>query len=132
MLQPSAPKPQPKEGVHSTNRCFRVWSLSQLDKSGTGHPVSRKLLRREQRYSTIQKECLAIKLDTQAFRVYLLGKPFTVQTDLRALEWLNNVRENNAKLSRWSLALQPFQFVVQHRPGKDNQNADFLSRSLTR
>ena len=109
--------------------------LSQRDATGFDHPVcyfSRKLLPREKRYSTIEKECLAIKLATQAFRVYLLhGKPFTVQTDHRALEWPDKVRENNTKLSRWSLALQPFQFVVQHRPGKDNQNADSLSRSST-
>ena len=101
--------------------------LSQLDDSGTDHPVcffSRKLLLREQRYSTIKKECLAIKLATQTFRVYLLEKPFTVQTDHRALEWLDKVWENNAKFSCWSLALQPFQFVVQHRSGKENQNAD--------
>ena len=77
--------------------------LSQRDAAGSDHPVcyfSRKLLPREKRYSTIEKECLAIKLATQAFRVYLLGKPFTVQTDHRALEWLDNVREDNTKLSR--------------------------------
>eukprot|EP00731_Ephydatia_muelleri_P001512 Em0001g1512a len=51
--------------------------------------MSQKLLPREQRYSTIEKKCLAMKLATQAFRVYLLGKPFTVQTDYRALEWLD-------------------------------------------
>ena len=50
--------------------------LSQIDDTGSDHPVayySKKLLPREQRYSTIEKECLAIKLATQAFRVYLLG-----------------------------------------------------------
>ena len=37
--------------------------LSQLDESGADHPVayfSRKLLLRKQRYSTVEKECLAI------------------------------------------------------------------------
>ena len=55
--------------------------LSQVDDTGADHPVayfSRKLLPREQKYSTIEKECLAIKLATQAFRVYLLGKPFLI------------------------------------------------------
>ena len=89
------------------------------------HPVayfSRKLFLREQKYSTIERECLAIKLATQALRVYLLGKPFIVQTDHRALEWLDRLKENNAKLLRWSIALQPFKFQVCHRPGKDNSN----------
>ena len=138
VLQPSATKPRPKEGVHSTNRCFRVWCWCSPKPIGwfkywpSSMFFSRKLLPRELRYSTIQKEYLAIKLATQAFRVYLLGKPFTVQTEHRALEWLDKVRENNAKLSRWSLALQPFQSAVQHKPGKENQNADSLSRSSTK
>ena len=109
--------------------------LSQVDDTGADHPVayfSRKLLPREQKYSTIEKECLAIKLATQAFRLYLLGKPFIVQTDHQALEWLDRLKENNAKLSRWSIALQPFKFQVRHRPGKDNSNADSLSRLPTK
>ena len=67
--------------------------LSQLDEEGTDHPVayySRKLLIREQKYTTIEKECLAIKLVTQAFSVCLLGRPFIIQTGYRALElWLD-------------------------------------------
>ena len=104
--------------------------LTQKDNSGHEHPVSyysRKLLPREQRYSTVEKELLAIKLATNAFRVYLLGRPFTIVTDHRSLEWLKRLKENNARLTRWSLTLQPYNFIVQHRPGKDNGNADALS-----
>ena len=58
--------------------------LSQADAEGLDHPVaffSRKLLDREQKHSTIEKECLAIKLPVNAFQVYLLGRPFVIQTD---------------------------------------------------
>ncbi|ETW93809.1 MAG: hypothetical protein ETSY2_50775 [Candidatus Entotheonella gemina] len=106
--------------------------LSQYDDDGTDYPVaffSRKLLPREVRYSTIEKECLAIKVATHAFRVYLLGRKFTIQTDHRALEWLNRLKDNNARLTRWSLALQPYDFVVKYRTGKANSNADALSRA---
>lgn len=51
--------------------------LSQNDDNGIEHPIafySRKPLQRERKYSTIEKECLAIKLATHALRVYLLGK----------------------------------------------------------
>ena len=44
--------------------------LSQVQEDGQEHPVgyySRKLLAREQRYSTIEMECLAIKLALYAF-----------------------------------------------------------------
>ena len=52
--------------------------LSQTEQDEE-HPIayfSKKLLPREQKYSTIEKECLAIKLGMQAFTVYLLGRVF--------------------------------------------------------
>ena len=83
--------------------------MSQRDSEGTEHPnryFSRKLLPREERYATVEKECLAIKLGIQAFRVYLLGKPFEIQTDHRSLEWLHRMKGDNGRLMRWSLMLQ--------------------------
>ena len=59
---------------------------------------------------------------------YLLGRPFTIQTDHRSLEWLDRLKENNARLTRWSLALQPYQYSVVHHSCKKNANADALSR----
>jgi phospholipid-translocating ATPase len=44
--------------------------LSQVDDNGVDHPVAffrRKLLPREVHYSTVEKECLSIKLATHAF-----------------------------------------------------------------
>ena len=105
--------------------------LGQMDEKGFDHPVayfSRKLLPRELKYSTVEKDCLAIKLGIEAFQVYLLGTEFTIQTDHRALQWLSNFKGNNSRLVRWSLALQPFCFLVQHRKGTDNVNADALSQ----
>lgn len=50
---------------------------------------SRKLLPRERAYLTVEKECLAIILAVQHFKVYLMGRQFIIQTDHRALQWLN-------------------------------------------
>ena len=75
--------------------------LSQLGADGHEHPVdyySKKLLPREQHYSTIEKECLAIKLAVDAFRVYLLGRRFVIQTDHQSIEWLEKLKESNARL----------------------------------
>ena len=107
--------------------------LRQLDDTGCEHPVaffSQKLLPREQRLSTVEKECLAIRIGTQVFRICLLGNPFIVQTNHRVLEWLYKMKDTNARLTRWSLALQPFQFTVHYRRGIANTNADALSRSI--
>eukprot|EP00731_Ephydatia_muelleri_P001672 Em0001g1672a len=90
--------------------------LSQLDASGEEHPVayfSRKLVPREKNYATIEKECLSIKAAIQNFRVYLFGAKFTVVTDHRALKWLNTMKDNNPRLTRWYLFLQPYQFEVE-------------------
>ena len=108
--------------------------LSQLDEKGQEHPVayySRKLLPREERYSTVEKECLAIKLGVQNFQVYLAGRPFQIQTDHHSLVWLDRLKDSNPRLSRWSLFLQPFQYDVVHRSGRANGNADTLSRIAT-
>ena len=105
--------------------------LSQIDDNNEEHPVgffSRKLLPREQQYATVEKECLAIKLGVEAFKVYLLGRSFTILTDHRALEWLERLKGNNSRLTRWSLSLQPYSFTVKFRKGISNQNADALSR----
>ena len=105
--------------------------LSQVGGDDEEHPVvyySRKLLPREEKYSTVEKECLAIIQGIQTFRVYLLGRPFVIQTDHRSLEWLDRLKENNGRLTRWSLALQPYQYSVQYRTGQKNGNADALSR----
>ena len=106
--------------------------LSQIGEDGQEDPVvayfSKKLLPRECRNSTVEKECLAIKLGVEAFRVYLLGRDFTVQTDHRSLVWLDRLKDKNMRLARWSLILQQYSFKAVHRAGSSNGNADALSR----
>ncbi|KAL5467240.1 hypothetical protein EMCRGX_G031440 [Ephydatia muelleri] len=48
----------------------------------------------------------------------------------RSLEWLDRLKENNSRLTRWSLALQPYQYSVQYRTGQKNGNADALSQYM--
>lgn len=80
---------------------------------------SRKLLPREEKYATVEKECLTItKVTVEVFKVYQLGRHFTDQTYHRALEWLACVRDKNARLTRWSLTLQPYDFDVIYRKGQ--------------
>ena len=104
--------------------------LAQKDSQGNEHVVayaSRTLSDREKHYSAMEKEALAVVFATQNFRVYLLGKPFQLITDNRALTWLHSL-EPKGRIARWIMDLQEFSFTVQHRAGKDNANADALSR----
>ena len=95
------------------------------------HPVayaSRKLLPRERRYATVEKEGLAVKWAILKFAPYLLGRTFTLVTDHRPLSWIAHHSSANARVARWAIALQPFSFAVKYRPGAENGNADGLSR----
>ncbi len=91
--------------------------------------ISRKLSKREPMYSTIEKECLAIRWAVLTLRYYLLGREFTLCSDHAALQWLHRMKDTNARITRWYLALQPFKFKVIHRPGTQMIVADFLSRN---
>ncbi len=91
--------------------------------------LSRKLSKRETRYSTVEKECLAIRWAVLTLRYYLLGREFTLCSDHAPLQWLHRMKDTNARITRWYLALQPFKFKVVHRPGAQMAVADFLSRN---
>ena len=104
--------------------------LTQLQE-GEEHPVmyiSRKLLPREQRYSTVEKECLAIKWALETLKYYLLRRHFTLVSDYAPLVWMSRNKDSNAWVSRWFLSLQPFAFSVVHRSGAAHGNANALSR----
>ena len=98
---------------------------------GESRPVlflSRKLLDQEKRYSTVEKECLAMKWAIESLRYYLLGRHFVLETDHRALQWLNRMKDSNTRLTGWYLSLQPYDFTVKYQAGKANLVADCLSR----
>ena len=105
--------------------------LSQLDMEEQGNPVafaSRKLQPREMKLSTTEKECLAIVWAVEMFRYYLFGRKFKLQTDHNPLVWLNQVKNKNRKLLRWSLTLQEYDIELEHKIGEKHVNADALSR----
>lgn len=89
--------------------------------------ISRNLNKHEERYSVVEKECLAIKWDY--LRYYLLGWKFIPETDHRALTWHQNLRDTNSRITRWFLAMQPFNFDVLYRNGREKCTADYLSRT---
>uniref|UniRef100_A0A8C5MES4 Reverse transcriptase/retrotransposon-derived protein RNase H-like domain-containing protein n=1 Tax=Leptobrachium leishanense TaxID=445787 RepID=A0A8C5MES4_9ANUR len=132
----AAPNYNKRFVVHTDASMFGLGAvLSQVGDDGGDHPVafiSRKLLPREVGYAAVEKECLALVWALRKLQPYVYGRSFTVMTDHNPLVWLNRVAGENGRLLRWSLALQPFNFTIQYRPGSQNGNADGLSRQSAR
>ena len=82
-------------------------------------------------YSSMKLELLALKWAvTEKFRDYLLGATFSVFTDNNPLSYLNSAKLAAAEM-RWASQLAQFNFDIKYRSGKDNANADALSRQST-
>ena len=91
--------------------------------------ASRSLTKSEKLYSATELEALAVVWAVEKFRPYLEGYTFTVITDHSALSWLFKLKQPcPARLLRWVLRLQAFDFDVHHRPGRVHNLPDQLSR----
>lgn len=107
--------------------------LLQTDKKGVDHPVSyylKKFNSHQLKYSTIEKETLALLLALQHFEVYVgsSNSSLTVYTDHNPLVFLQRMYNHNQCLMRCALALQDYHLDIRHKRGKDNVTADTLSR----
>lgn len=110
---------------------FAIAGVLSQGPIGSDKPIayaSRTLNDSEVRYSTIEKELLAIVYATKYFRPYLYGRRFNIITDHKPLQYLMNIKEPNSRLTRWRLRLEEFDYKIIYQKGKTNTNADCLSR----
>ena len=91
--------------------------------------ASKKLAERERRYSTMERECLAIIWAIRKFQLYLYGREFILQTDHQPLIYLQRAKFLNDRIMRWAMFLQNYSMKIESIKGKDNHGADFLSRA---
>lgn len=77
-----------------------------------------------------ERECLAVITAIEKFRPYIEGVKFTVVTDHASLQWLQNFRDTNGRVSRWALRLQAYDFNIKHRKGTQMVVPDALSRAV--
>ncbi|GJX75381.1 reverse transcriptase domain-containing protein [Tanacetum coccineum] len=86
------------------------------------HNASKTMTEAESNYTTTEKEKLAVVYAFEKFRSYLIMNKSIVYTDHSALNYLF------AKLLRWVLLLQEFDFNVVDTKGAENLAEDHLSR----
>ncbi|XP_053274167.1 uncharacterized protein LOC128436464 [Pleuronectes platessa] len=94
--------------------------------------ASRKLKTSERNYPVHQLEFLALKWAVvDKFHDYLYGVRFTVRTDNNPLTYVLSTAKLSAVGHRWLSALSTYDFDVQYRPGRQNIDADLLSRNMS-
>jgi transposase InsO family protein len=104
--------------------------LAQKGDDGFQHPIafgSNLLTPTQIKWSVWQKEFYAMKFYCEKFRVFLLNKKFTLQTDHTPLCYWETSRHMEGPLWRWYQILSQFQFRVEFIPGRKN-TADCPSR----
>ena len=98
-----------------------------------GQPIafaSKSLTDTETRYINIERELLAIVFACQQFNMYVLGRPFTVESDHKPLEMIHQKSLASAppRLQCMLLQLQQYDVTIRYRPGKEMLLTDALSR----
>nr|GEZ76309.1 hypothetical protein [Tanacetum cinerariifolium] len=92
------------------------------------HYASKTINQAEANYTTTEKEMLAVVYAFEKFRSYLIMNKSIVYTDHSALKYLFAKKDAKARLLRWILLLQEFDFKVIDTRGAENYTADHLSR----
>ena len=90
--------------------------------------ASKRLLPREHRYSTIEREAMAMVWGVKKFSPYIYGKQFILETDHKPLGFLYSAKNLNSRITRWALSLQPYFPKIRVIKGTENIGADYLSR----
>ncbi|KAM3861135.1 mitotic checkpoint serine/threonine-protein kinase BUB1 [Diretmus argenteus] len=87
--------------------------------------------RNMENYSSMKLEFLALKWAlSEKFRDYLLGSKCEVYTDNNPLSHFQTLKLGAVE-QRWVAQLAAFDFTVHYKPGKNNGNADSLSRQYS-
>ncbi|XP_055700122.1 uncharacterized protein K02A2.6-like [Phlebotomus papatasi] len=90
--------------------------------------ASKSLTDTEKRYYQTEREALALVWAVERFSVYLIGRKFELETDHKPLEAIfKPTSKPCARIERWVLRMQAFDYTVVYRKGKSNI-ADPLSR----
>nr|GEZ18006.1 reverse transcriptase domain-containing protein [Tanacetum cinerariifolium] len=92
------------------------------------HYASNTMNEAESNYTTTEKEMLSVVYAFKKFRSYLIMNKSIVYTDHLALKYLFAKKDAKARLLRWILLLQEFDFTVVNTKGAENYAANHLSR----
>ena len=88
----------------------------------------RKCSKHEANYPSTKGELGSVMACLRKWDHILKYRKFHLFTDSKALKYLQTLKQPSGIWFRWLQELQSYDFEVFHKPGKDNTNADNLSR----
>jgi hypothetical protein len=94
--------------------------------------ASRALQAPESKWTTREQELLGVVWACEKWHPYLWGRKFVIQTDHANLKWLETTAPTKGRLSRWAMRLSEYEYDMWHKPGKENNPPDALSRDQPR
>ena len=89
--------------------------------------TSRRFSPAEMRWSTAETEAFAIKHAFCRFQSLIQGLPVIVESDHANHRFIYNAK-TSAKIQRWRMFMEQFEYEVRHLPGSKNEISDGLSR----
>ena len=110
-----------------------VGAVIQQTVAGVTQPVaffSKSLTSAQKKWSTFNRELLAVFLAVKHFKYFLDGRPFTVCTDHKPFTFMftSNMSNATARQSRHMNYISNFTSDIQYIQGEQNVTADCLSR----
>ena len=109
---------------------YAIGAILIQEKDGVDMPVvyfSETMNTCEQRYPEAEKECLAVLYAVMNFRPYLYGREFILACDYEPIHWITYVENPGARLLRWRLRLQDYQYKFEYKQEKLNRGVEALS-----
>ncbi len=113
----------------------QIAAILSQEKDGIRYPVyfaSRTLTPVERKsFSVSELELAGVLYGISKFRPYIEMTEFTIETDHRAISFLQNLKDPSGRLARWFMILQSFNFTIVYKPGTSPvlRCADALSRA---
>ncbi|CAF0917660.1 unnamed protein product [Rotaria sordida] len=91
--------------------------------------VSKKFNIAQKKYSTTERECLALVWCICKLKEYIWGRPIQIETDHCPLCSFNKKKFQNSRIERWQLQLSEYDITtITYKRGRCNCDADLISR----
>lgn len=110
-----------------------IGAVLYQEEDGLEHPIaffSKTLNKCQRKYTTTEKELLAVVSAVEKFRCYIEGSFIKIESDHSSLIWLKNLKNPSPRVARWIVKLSMYDFEIVHRKGANNNVADALSRDV--